>query len=178
MFPSISLNKQARSYSGAFNKRVFLAIISTLILISLFVFVTAAQALTATEVAKGFICNCGCQKNLEDCSSTMKECGIGQDLVKIIAQKVSAGEPKAQITSYMMKNYGEKILTAPTKRGFNLVGWLSPFVATAAAAALIYITIFRWARQTPKLARINKKPGAAKDKYSKKLDDELKKFDY
>ena len=178
MFPSISLNKQARVHSKVLDERVFLATICTLILLSLFVFVTSAQALTATEVAKGFICNCGCQKNLEDCSSTMKECGIGQDLVKIIAQKVSAGEPKAQITGYMMKNYGEKILTAPTKRGFNLVGWLSPFVATAAAAALIYVTIFRWARQTPKLARINKKPGAAKDKYSKKLDDELKKFDY
>ena len=155
-----------------------LAVAVSVVVLNFFVFATSALAVTASEVAKEFICNCGCQKNLEDCSSTMKECGIGQDLSKIIAQKVSAGESKPQIKSYMMKNYGEKILTAPTKKGFNLVGWVSPFVATAGAAILIYLTIFRWVRQTPKLVVGKKKAGSPKDKYSKKLEDELDKFDY
>lgn len=156
---------------GAACLAVLLVIVGAAVLVAAPVF-----AATTSDVAKEFVCNCGCGENLDACSSTMKECGIGQDLRKIIAQKVAAGESKAQIGDYMMKNYGEKVLTAPTKQGFNIVGWVAPFVATGAAAMLVYLTIFRWVRQTPRMAAA--RPAGPRDEYSDKVEEELDKFDY
>lgn len=164
--------------AGSRGFRVLLvASVFAVLLLNLVLFTATAHAATTSDVAKEFICNCGCGENLDSCSSTMKECGIGQDMRKIISEKVAAGDSKADIGAYMMKNYGEKVLTAPTKEGFNIVGWIAPFAATGVAAILVYVTIFRWVRQSPKVAVATKGAGG-KDKYSRKVDEELDKFDY
>ncbi len=40
--------------------------------------------------------------------------------------------------------YGEKILSAPTTTGFNIVAWVTPFAAIFVAAAMVVIVGRRW----------------------------------
>ena len=47
--------------------------------------------------------------------------------------------------------YGEKVLSAPTFRGFNWLAWITPFAAVLAGGAGIALVIRRWVR-TPSVA--------------------------
>ncbi len=40
--------------------------------------------------------------------------------------------------------YGEKILSAPTTEGFNLLAWLMPFGAIVAGCGLLFGVASRW----------------------------------
>ena len=40
--------------------------------------------------------------------------------------------------------HGEKILSAPTKEGFNLLAWATPFAVLLAAGATLVLVIRRW----------------------------------
>ena len=49
------------------------------------------------------------------------------------------GMGRAEIIAYFRKQYGEKILSAPTTQGFNLLAWTMPFVALMAGGGLIVL---------------------------------------
>ena len=137
-----------------------------------------------TDVAREFICNCGCNKMLPACDM---QCG--KDFKKIIGQKIDADWNRKKIVDYMIKNYNEQILSAPTKKGFNLVAWIMPFVVLGLAGAGVAMVIVAWgkgaekkeeerlatvAAEAKKSAESDKKD----DKYRKQLDEELKKHDW
>src|SRR5207245_10552344 len=49
----------------------------------------------------------------------------------IIRERLAAGESPAEVQRYFVDRYGEWILLAPPRRGFNLLVWLLPLVAVA-----------------------------------------------
>lgn len=101
----------------------------------------AQAALTVSEVAREFICSCGCNKVLTECDM---DCGA--ELRGIIAARLKEGWGKDRIVQFMVQNYGERLLAAPTKKGFNLTAWIVPFLALFAGAGLVGLTIRRWAQ--------------------------------
>jgi len=136
-----------------------------------------AWALTVTDVAKEFICNCGCQKMLDAC-----EMSCGQQLRGLIKEKIAAGWGKPKIMNYLVTQYGEKVLAAPTKKGFNLTAWVMPPVALALGAVFVYLVVKKWVRQREILATgtasgTGMKP-ALDPEYERKLDEELEKFEF
>ena len=55
------------------------------------------------------------------------QCEWGIPAKEDIKQQLAAGTtPDAIIAQYVSK-YGEQVLAAPTKRGFNMVVWVLPF---------------------------------------------------
>ena len=94
------------------------------------------------EITAKIICDCGCN-NL-----TIKNCTCGKaDQVRAdVASRLDAGQTSAQVLQAYVDEYGEQILAAPTREGFNLVGWLTPFVALLAGAALLVLVLRRWSR--------------------------------
>jgi cytochrome c-type biogenesis protein CcmH len=54
------------------------------------------------------------------------------------------GMSGVQVTAFFRAKYGEKILSAPTTQGFNLLAWIMPFAAIAAGGALVAFTVGRW----------------------------------
>jgi cytochrome c-type biogenesis protein CcmH len=106
------------------------------------VFFTAAPLAGQSRVsaiASEFICLCGCGKILNVC-----EMDTAAQMKSIIAAKLDEGWGKKQIMAYMTETYGEKVLAAPTKRGFNLTAWVTPFAVLFAGAALIWLVIGAW----------------------------------
>jgi len=65
----------------------------------------------------------------------------------IIRERLAAGERPAEVIQYFVDRYGERILLAPRRHGFNLLVWLFPLVAVAVGLALVAIIVRRWTRR-------------------------------
>lgn len=140
-----------------------------------FVLAISASALTVDDVARDLICTCGCGKMLDVC-----EMESAKQMKELIGEKIAQGETKDQIIGYFVAQYGEKILAAPPKKGFNLTAWITPFVVIALGAGIVYLIITKWVfRGKIRQKRIRKThPQEIEDKYRKKLKKELEEFEF
>ncbi|PTL35399.1 hypothetical protein CLG94_10040 [Candidatus Methylomirabilis limnetica] len=66
---------------------------------------------------------------------------------EVILDKLKNGESPEQIRGYFVSRYGEWILLAPTRKGFNWIAWLLPFVAILGGAGIIVLKIRRAMRR-------------------------------
>lgn len=109
--------------------------------------IQTAQAQSIVDEVEGqIICQCGCTYTLEACASAMG-CSVGDQMRAEIADMGARGMTRAQILDYYVSKYGETVLAAPTKRGFNLVAWVIPFAALAAGGGAVYLFLQAWSRR-------------------------------
>ena len=71
--------------------------------------------------------------------------GLANEMREVIRGKLKAGESREQIETYFVSKYGEWILLAPMKKGFNLLAWILPFVGIVAGAFAVVFMTRRWA---------------------------------
>jgi cytochrome c-type biogenesis protein CcmH len=64
----------------------------------------------------------------------------------IVRDRLAAGESPEQVRQYFVDRYGEWILLAPRRRGFNLVVWGVPVAAVAVGLAVTIMLLRRWTR--------------------------------
>lgn len=119
-------------------KRSLAAIVMTLVT-TLVYGNLAWAALTSTDIQNELICQCGCTMVVAPC-----DCETANQMRALIASKISEGQNKDQIIGYFVAQYGEKVLAAPTKKGFNLTVWVLPFVAIAAGGIAISFILRTW----------------------------------
>ncbi len=67
---------------------------------------------------------------------------------------------RAQIIAFYRHKYGEKVLSAPTTEGFNLLAWTMPFIALVVGGGLIVLAFGRW-RTAPPLLPAGANPAGA-----------------
>lgn len=93
------------------------------------------------DVESGVICvPDGCMMNLAAC-----ETPAANQLRSIIREKMfKEGLNKEETYAYLAGVYGDEVLAAPPRHGFNWVAYLAPFVATIGGAALIYLGLEKW----------------------------------
>jgi cytochrome c-type biogenesis protein CcmH len=65
----------------------------------------------------------------------------------IIRERLAAGESPVEVRAYFVEKYGEWILLAPPKSGFNLLVWVVPFVALGLGLVMVAIVLRRWSRK-------------------------------
>jgi cytochrome c-type biogenesis protein CcmH len=106
----------------------------------------AAAAPSQQEVEEALTCQCGCGLTVHACNHL--NCGSGEPMKKEIAERLARGEGKDQILAAFTARYGEKVLSAPTFRGFNWLAWVTPFAAVLAAGAGLVVVIRRRVRTT------------------------------
>lgn len=99
-----------------------------------------------SEIKQSLICMCECGMTVEACEGAM-DCSSAAQITATIEKMVAEGKSKDTILAAFIEAYGEKVLAAPTKKGFNLTAWVLPFVAIFAAALVIYLTLGRWVRR-------------------------------
>ncbi len=109
----------------------------------------AAAAPSQQEVEEALTCQCGCGLTVHACNHL--NCGSGEPMKKEIAERLGRGEGKDQILAAFTARYGEKVLSAPTFRGFNWLAWLTPFAAVLAAGAGLVVAIRRRLQATAAL---------------------------
>jgi cytochrome c-type biogenesis protein CcmH/NrfF len=102
----------------------------------------AADLTPQQRVEAGMMCYCGCA-NLTVRSCT---CGTADAIRAEIASRLGAGETPDQVLAAFVARHGEKILSAPTDSGFNLLAWTMPFAAILAAGVVLVVLVRRWER--------------------------------
>ena len=102
----------------------------------------------ARAITSQLICPCSCGEILSGCT-----CETGKAMQGYVDREIKSGKSKDQIEAALVNQYGEVILGAPKAKGFNLLVWVAPFVATAFGFALASLILFRWVRRrTPAAA--------------------------
>lgn len=90
-------------------------------------------------IEEELLCQCGCTMGVAVC-----DCGTAEEIRKTIASMMKEGKTKDQILASFVDQYGEQVLQAPTKRGFNLSAWLTPFAALLVGLAVLYWLLRTW----------------------------------
>jgi len=94
-------------------------------------------------------CQCGCNLDVYTCRTTDFACSVSPAMHADVMGLVSGGYGAEEILAAFKSVYGEKVLMAPGKSGFNLVGYTMPFVALAVGAAMVTALLKRWKSRAP-----------------------------
>jgi cytochrome c-type biogenesis protein CcmH len=146
-------------------KRLFLLVLTALILVP--VARASEQHPTLAELEGEVMCPV-CDTTLDQSSSP-----AAQQIKRVIANRIAAGDTKTQIKDKLVAEYGNAILAAPPHKGFGLVAWWLPVIGILAAAVAVGVGAGRWAR-----AREPAPVGPPLDPaLERRLDDELRRFE-
>ena len=74
---------------------------------------------------------------------------LAKEMRNLIREQVEQGKSRQEIQDYFVSRYGEFVLLAPPKHGFNLLVWVLPFLALAIGAGGVYLVARRWATRPP-----------------------------
>ena len=96
----------------------------------------------ARAITDGIICPCSCGEILTGCT-----CETGKAMRAYVEREVGAGKTKDQVEAALVQQYGEVILGAPKAKGFNMVVWVAPIVATLVGIMIASFILFRWTRR-------------------------------
>jgi cytochrome c-type biogenesis protein CcmH len=109
----------------------------------------AGNRLTPLErdaVERMLACPCPCTLDVFTCRTSMP-CGFSPRLHADVVQLADGGYSADDILAAFEQAYGEKILMAPHKQGFNWVGWVAPFAAVGGGALAAGALIRQWGRR-------------------------------
>jgi cytochrome c-type biogenesis protein CcmH len=94
-------------------------------------------------------CQCGCNLDVYTCRTTDFACSVSPAMHADVMGLVAGGHGAQEILNAFKAVYGEKVLMAPVRSGFNLVGYTMPFIALGAGAVVVAALLRRWKSQTP-----------------------------
>jgi cytochrome c-type biogenesis protein CcmH len=134
-----------------------------------------APKVSFTEIEESLTCQCGCGLTVHSCNHL--QCGSALPLRDEIREQMALGKDKAQILDHFREKYGEKILSSPTTKGFNLLAWVMPFVLVALGGVIVGITVLRWRRQPARDSGPATAESRPRSAYDQVLESELKNFD-
>lgn len=89
-------------------------------------------------------CQCGCTLDVYTCRTTDFSCQVSPQMHRDVIALVEGGYSAQEIIDAFTSTYGEQVLMAPKAEGFNLFGWVFPFVALGGAAIGVGALIRRW----------------------------------
>jgi cytochrome c-type biogenesis protein CcmH len=93
-------------------------------------------------------CQCGCTMDVYTCRTTDFSCRVSPAMHRDVMALVQGGYTAEEIIGAFRRVYGEQVLMAPTAEGFNLFGWVAPFIALSAGAVVILALLKSWQRST------------------------------
>jgi cytochrome c-type biogenesis protein CcmH len=118
------------------------------------------------------------------CGTTLSQSDspAAQQIKQNIRAAIARGDTKSEIEAQLVRNYGEQILAAPPKHGFNLLAWVLPLVGIAVGAVLLGVAAWHWSRGRGEPAPAPETPssngrGPVDPELERRLDDELARFD-
>jgi cytochrome c-type biogenesis protein CcmH len=102
-------------------------------------------------------------------------CSKADEIKAEIKQKIAQGMTEQQIVNAFVAEYGQVVLSAPPKSGFNLAAWMIPFVAFLVGGIVLFTFLKRQQEpsegpaQSP--ASLDQTP--TDDEYRQRLNEEL-----
>jgi cytochrome c-type biogenesis protein CcmH len=94
-------------------------------------------------------CTCGCNLSVYTCRTTDFTCETSPAMHREVVALVEEQKTEEEILEAFVAQYGETVLMAPPRRGFNLAGYLVPGAAILAAGAFLVRMLTRRPRVQP-----------------------------
>ena len=73
---------------------------------------------------------------------------LARQMREIVRERLIQGESPEEIRAYFLSRYGDYILLAPTKKGFNWVLWIGPFFLLGVGGLFLLLKLKGWVSQT------------------------------
>lgn len=127
------------------------------------ILVTTAQR---DELEHRLRCQCGCTLDIYTCRTTDFSCQVSPAMHQDVMALVSGGYSAQEIIDAFVHVYGEQVLMAPPAEGFNLLGWVAPFIALGGGAIVVVALLRNWRRAPqagPTIQRHERRPDGATD---------------
>jgi cytochrome c-type biogenesis protein CcmH len=115
-------------------------------------------------------CQCGCNLDVYTCRTTDFSCQVSPAMHRDVMALVAGGYGAQEILDAFVSVYGERVLMAPKKTGFNWAGYLTPFAALAGGAALIVALLRRWRHAAEEPAAVQPLPVEASPEELSRLE--------
>jgi cytochrome c-type biogenesis protein CcmH len=129
---------------------------------------------TLPELERELICPT-CHEPLAASSSP-----IAERMRAFIRERIAAGDTKSEIKAKLVDQFGESVLAAPPKKGFNLLAWLLPLIGLALGAVVLAVLARRWSRSRAGRAPLGPSGNGRAPldpELERRLDEELARFD-
>jgi len=121
--------------------------LAAVVVLSLTISAPVFSASTVDDVSQGLTCQCGCGLTVANCNHP--ECSFSVPLRGEISRMLDKGMDRPAIIAIYRAKFGEKILSAPTTEGFNLLAWVMPFFALIMGGGFIVLMLGKWRHETP-----------------------------
>jgi cytochrome c-type biogenesis protein CcmH len=89
-------------------------------------------------------CQCGCTLDVFVCRTTDFACQVSPAMHRDVMALVEGGYGAQEIIDAFVDTYGERVLMAPKKSGFNLLAWFAPGTAVLLGGLAIVFVLRRW----------------------------------
>jgi len=100
------------------------------------------------ELERGLKCACPCKLDVFTCRTTDFACGISPAMHSDVVRLIDGGYSADEIVAAFTTVYGERVLMAPVKEGFNIAGYLVPFLTVGIGGTMLVSLLRRWKRET------------------------------
>ena len=123
------------------------------------------------DVASRLSCFCGTCPHLvvTDCG-----CSVADKIKEDVGKRLAAGETGDHIVADYVAKYGQTVLAAPPKAGFNLTAWLIPFLAFGIGGVVLVAYLVKQKRGAAETPKETPKIDEKDSEYVKKLEKELR----
>jgi len=116
-------------------------------------FTLGASSGSGTRIDKlshRLMCQCGCAQLLGECDHV--GCPNRDKELAQLSSAIDSGKNDKQIQDAFVAEYGEVVLAAPPKEGFDLVAWIAPLAVFLAALLGTILLVRRWSAGKSELA--------------------------
>lgn len=142
-----------------------------LFFVLLFASPVMADSPTVSSIAKQLICPWNMV--LADCTNPDHR----GPMIALIEQKLAQGQSETEIIQFFVAQYGEQVLATPPKKGFNLMAWMTPFVAILAGAAVIALVLRTWVKRGHQAqVTTTVETGDGEAEYRRRVEQDLARF--
>ena len=91
-------------------------------------------------------CQCGCTLDVYTCRTTDFTCPVSPQMHRDVMTLVAGGYTADEILATFRDTYGDKVLMAPPRQGFNWAGYIAPFVAVGTGTLVLAALLKHWHR--------------------------------
>lgn len=99
-------------------------------------------------------CQCGCVLDVFTCRTTDFSCSVSPAMHGDVVKLVAGGYSATEILGAFQGVYGERVLMAPIKQGFNWLGYIVPFAALITAGIVVAGVIRKWGARAAEQPRV------------------------
>lgn len=126
---------------------------------------------TVDSVASKLSCYCGTCPHLV---VTKCGCSLADQIKGEVQKKIDAGMTESQIIDSFVAEFGQTVLAAPPKSGFNLTAWSIPFLAFILGGAVLFAFLKNQKKNGSQDGPpVSPRPRNEEDSYRAKLLEEL-----